>query len=201
MKYSMVVFIIICCILESTGQIQHRDLMVAVSGSYSQTKSQTGFVGGTIGSVSGNSFTITPDVGYFLSNAFAVRSFLNYGRSFSRVESAPIYTETTLTSIALGLSARYYVPLTNRVYLFPQLGYQFQHSIAKFDGSLSAPDRNQSNWFGIGSLGILYFLAEQIGVEIVGDYNINFEDRLQFKLGFRYVLRKKDTAVKLLGYD
>ncbi|RYJ45747.1 porin family protein [Flavobacterium beibuense] len=117
-----------------------------------------GFSNESTGDVKSNGFTVSPRLGYFVSENIAVGVSLGYT---STTDKAPNTEDETLSMLEVGAFGRYYFTPANKFSLFGQLGVAYASN--KWEqGDLEA----KSNGFNIGlAPGINYFVSDHLALE------------------------------------
>ncbi len=122
-----------------------------ISGSF-------GFNSSSTGDNKSSSFTISPRVGYFVSENIAIGARVGY-QTFSQEFGA---IETDVNTLTIGGFGRYYFTPTSKFSIFGELGVDYQ-SINSDNGTTDTT----TNGFGLGVRpGISYFLSTDFALEM-----------------------------------
>lgn len=156
-------------------------------GTYAQTEKGKGFAGGSFSfgtsKVKGensalNNFVVTPRIGYFLSNNFALG--LEFPLTLSKLDGVDYtgwneeggYYENTsgFREFNFGIStfARKYFDIKDHWKLFGQANFTFQIISTKLIDSEGYLIRNSGRLKGLGasiSPGVAYFFSDKLGIE------------------------------------
>lgn len=117
-----------------------------------------GFANQSTGDVKTNGFTVSPRVGYFVSENIAVGVALGYT---STTDKAPGTEDEKNSMFEVGAFGRYYFTPANKFSLFGQLGVAYASSKYE-EGDFEA----KSNGFNIGlAPGINYFVSDHFALE------------------------------------
>ena len=157
MKQFLLTVTILFFFLNVQSQITEGNWLVGGSGSFSL---QSQNAGTTVPKASNTNISISPNIGYFVSNRFAVGIMPSYSRS---VYSIPI--SATTQSIYFGPFLKYYFLNAERNNnLFTQLAYQYGKLISD-NGS----DQNTNNL--TASIGYVVFFNSSVALEFKLNYN------------------------------
>jgi hypothetical protein len=149
-------------------------MLVAVTTGFSQTEKGNFLVGGSLtlstsnqNDISSTSFGLSPNVSYFFADRFAAGLITNFGLSGS--SSDAIGFKNTSSSIGAGPTVRYYFPVADKLYLFPELDLIWSRNHTKSTQSPPATPGTTENTtnastFRIGA-GAAYFIAKNVGLE------------------------------------
>ncbi len=194
MKNCIFLLILICLALTTRAQTEKGNLLIG--GGLSLSRSSQ-----TISSsdITSTSFGLTPSVSYFFADQLAAGVITSYSTSKSSSESPGGTIKSTNVSSGIGPTIRYYFPLGEKVWLFPEADYvwNWNHTTIESAGTATVDSRSNSQTFRIGP-GVAYFIAKNVGVEgIVYYQHVNNEasssnTSINFRIGLQiYILRSK----------
>jgi hypothetical protein len=174
-KFSVLVLFIILGVA-SKAQLTKGNWLVGGSGSYMSEKSNDGAVGYKL-------LTITPNIGYFLADKFALG--IKSGLSYSEFKTENTRNSTTLL---FGPFLRYYfMPTTNQVNLFAEGTYQYANE---------KPTKQTYNIYTAKAGPVIYF-NQSVGLELTFEYsylgsnpNITYSNRFSIGAGLQIHLEK-----------
>jgi hypothetical protein len=152
-------------------------IIFAASNVSAQTEKGNFLVGGTltasnssnnIGSVDATAtgFGISPSVSYFFADKFAAGLITNYSYSATKSESGGVTSKTNILSNGIGPTVRYYFPLGEKVWLFPEVDYLWggSHTQLRSNGAVTNDLKGSTRTFRIGP-GVAYFITKSVGIE------------------------------------
>lgn len=153
-------FMVFGMISTSNGQITKGNWLVGGSGSFNSTTAE-GNSNGITTTSKGSSIQINPNVGYFVSDKFAVG--LNPYVSFGNPEGS----NNNSFGFGIGPFARYYFLKADKsINVFSHIGYNYGK------GYRNSESVNDSNNFVVKAGPVLYF-NDSVGLELTLDYNIS----------------------------
>ena len=115
------------------------------------------------------SFNLSPQIGYFVADNFAVGLDLNVATS--KYTDGVSDDESTQNLFAAGPFVRYYIPAST-VLPFVQVGGAFGRINTKFDNSFIGEQESKSNVVAFGGgAGIAAPLGEKVMLDIMAGYN------------------------------
>ncbi len=156
--------------------------MTAVMGLALGTKAQTfgfqkgdGLLEGAIGVGSTDnktaeqkttSFTLSPKVGYFITNKTAVGVRVSYGQAKSTNYSGANETYSQTNNLGLGLFARYYfLEIGPRFKAYGEAGLGYSSAGGEFNNGTTTVKLDKTNTIGInGGVGANFFLTDNIAI-------------------------------------
>lgn len=128
---------------------------VFVSGSVGYSSQKTG-------DVKNSQFDVTPRVGYFVSDNFAVGGQLGYRSTENTYYDGIGMSESKNTAFEVGAFARYYRTPANQFSFFGQLNAIYTAGKTEYEGS----GESKVSGFGFGLVpGISYFVSGHIALE------------------------------------
>jgi hypothetical protein len=146
-------------------------MLVAVNTGFAQTEKGNFLVGGSMNmsfsdqnNTSSASFGLSPDVSYFFIDRLAAGLITNFNIGGSSSDASGFKANSS--SIGAGPTVRYYFPVTDKVYLFPEIDLIWSHNHTKITSPPAATIETTSNssTFRIGA-GAAYFIAKNVGLE------------------------------------
>ncbi len=183
-------------------------LLGGATPAFSQTEKSNFLIGGNMSlghSSTDNStssgFSISPNISYFVINNLAAGAMISSSYSQSTTTVGSIKFDSNSSSIGAGPTVRYYFPVSEKIYLFPELDMVFAKSTARNtpDGSPTVESTNTQSIFRVG-VGGTYFIAKNVGLEGFAYYqNLNSSasststttSSINLRIGLQvYILRK-----------
>jgi hypothetical protein len=151
------VFVLICvCVQSGYAQLEKGNVMVGGSMRFSRstTKNSSGTPTAII-----KSFSISPDISYFLTDRFAAGLSFPYSfyRTTDKVGNFGSFSQT----YSIGPKVRYYFPF-GKWAIFPELNYGLGKQIQRYTTFGNAISKFQSVRAGAG---IAYFMNSHVAVE------------------------------------
>jgi hypothetical protein len=169
--------------------------VITISYGYSQTEKGNMLIGGQI-SISGNtssaldsmslnttrstSFSLIPNVGFFICNNFAIGASLNFGISNTtyKDEDLPssIYTQTSASdyTYGIGVFARKYFKIADKFMFFINGGISYSYLTGKTTETTNSPNIDilsnnippQTDKISVNiNPGLVYFISPKLGIE------------------------------------
>jgi hypothetical protein len=155
------------------------------------------------------SFSINPEVGYFLAKNFAIGASLPVALTWTTYLNR--YTgnkdqKTSSRSWSAGPFARYYLPIDGKLFAFAEAGYTwgsvYQKTQDLISGGFLSTATTSSHQFRSGA-GVAYFLNRSAGLELMISYRQNYmkgeadaytdtekDKYVQVEIGFQFYLGK-----------
>ncbi|HWA35893.1 MAG TPA: outer membrane beta-barrel protein [Cyclobacteriaceae bacterium] len=199
MKSCLFCFALICIAIVTEAQTEKGNFLIG--GGVSASRSSQ-----TISSsdITSTSFGLTPSASYFVVDRFAAGLITSYSVGNATTETAGGSVKTSNVSSGIGPTIRYYLPLGEKIWLFPEVDYlwNWNHSKIEAFGSTPTDSKSNSQTFRIGP-GLAYFIAKNVGVEGILYYqNVNNNNTsastststssINFRIGLQiYILRNK----------
>ncbi len=122
-----------------------------ISGSF-------GFSTSSSGDTKGTTFSVSPRVGYFVSEKFAIGARVGYQNASQEFGT----NETDSNTFTIGAFGRYYFTAINKFSIFGELGIANNNTKIDIDGV-----ENKTNGFGVNVRpGINYFLNSNFALEM-----------------------------------
>ena len=176
---------------------------------FAQTEKGNFLVGGSMGlSHSSNNnnnltaFSLSPNVSYFFVDNLAAGIMLNTAASRSTTDGSD--NKTTTSSISAGPTIRYYFPVTEKFYIFPEMDLLFGSSTSKVTNPPITETTSKTNQtvFRLGA-GVSYFIAKNVSLEgflYYQDQNLRVDSgaststsSINFRVGLQvYILRNSN---------
>ena len=175
--YFYLSFIVLFFSLTANSQITKGNWMVGGDGSYYRH---------TYNGVSLISFSINPDIGYFIKDKLVIGSNLNYIYYASSERST-----STSRTIGAGVFTRYYFLKPQKIFnLFSQIHYNYSNF-----KSYTASSSSNFHKYGVKS-GAVVFFTENVGLELSLQYDYSSSKSftstyLIGNIGFHIHLEKK----------
>lgn len=179
----MLALCMLLCGFAANAQITKGNWMVGGNGDFSITKTERG---GT-NTLKSTHLRVTPNVGYFVLNKFAVglSGLLDYQKQKASYSGSPSNSQTYYS---LGPFARYYfLSAENQLNVFSEVSYY--HAI-------SNPGKSGTDNFSFLG-GAVLFVNSSVGIEFTGRYSKSTQNTadlkyntFQFGLGFQIHLER-----------
>lgn len=162
------------------AQLSKGNLLVTGAFSVGSTSQENTIAGKTTDGPSTSTFSIIPNVSYFLSDRFAVGLELGYSRLSSEVVDVTSSRTTTTKEVTSGLGlspfVRYYIPLGQKFYFYGQGGFGFTSgkventitTVTTFLGTQTTETKTESDLsaFNVGFRpGVTYFFTDRFALD------------------------------------
>ena len=153
-------FIILAATLTSNAQITKGNWLVGGSGSFSTSTFTSENTDGSESKQKGTSLRISPNLGFFISDRFAVG--LDLSLNFANSEGR----DNSNWAIGLGPFVRYYfLPEDKLINIFSQTSIRFNNGLSEINKD------SKSTTFGLSAGGVIFFNSS-VGLEL----SLNYED-------------------------
>ncbi len=195
-KYILLSFLF-CLSLVACAQTEKGNFLIGGSLSLSRS-SQT--ISST--DITSTSFNINPSVSYFVMDRFATGLMTSYSYGRSTSESVGGTAKTTSSSEGVGPTVRYYFPLGDKVWMFPEVDYlwNWNHTTLEITSAPTSESKSNNKTLRLG-LGVAYFIAKNVGLEGIVYYqdfttsnsSSSNTTSINFRIGLQiYMLRNHD---------
>jgi hypothetical protein len=201
-KTPFILLLLFCSAFSALAQTEKGTWMLGGSAGWSKSSSDYEFGTGS-GKYKNSSLSFSPNIGYFVSDNFALGLSLPIQFFKTEVTGEPLMmNDSRYFSYGFGPSIRYYFPLNEKWALLSTAAYNLGWAISDtqyFDGvsGMVVDNKSKNDWsgFAVGA-GVSYFINKNIGLEGLlqyqgtKHYENDTDDRLTFKVGFQIYLGK-----------
>ena len=188
MKKTILFFITACFFINTYGQITKKNWLLGGTGSYSSDKQ---VLQGSTTELKSAYATLTPNIGYFIADKFAIGINLGFGLNKITATNIP---SSSITNYFAGPFAKYYfLPKDKLLNLFLYGNYNYGISRGKNSGVV---DKSSGYKYSIAG-GPVIFFNNSVGLELsMGWYHSksiddkSYTNSIKFGLGFQIHLEK-----------